>query len=62
MSLQVVKDKGPVDNVNIRHLHFPKCPQELGARLRGRAATQRSKKGSENVLGRVLGKGFPEGF
>ena len=26
-----------------------------GARLRGRTATQRSKKGSENVLGRVLG-------
>ena len=34
----------------------------LGARLRGRTATQRSKKGSENVLGRVLGKGFSEGF
>ena len=31
---------------------------QLGARLRGRTATQRSKKGSENVLGRVLGKGF----
>ena len=29
----------------------------LGARLRGRTATQRSKKGSEKVLGRVLGKG-----
>ena len=29
----------------------------LGARLRGRMATQRSKKGSEKVLGRVLGKG-----
>ena len=29
----------------------------LGARLRGRTATQRSKKGSENVLGRVLGNG-----
>ena len=26
----------------------------LGARLRGRTATQRSKKGSEKVLGRVL--------
>ena len=35
---------------------------ELGARLRGRTATQRSKKGSEKVLGRVLGKGFSEGF
>ena len=34
----------------------------LGARLRGRTATQRSKKGSEKVLGRVLGKGFSEGF
>ena len=29
----------------------------LGARLRGCTATQRSKKGSEMVLGRVLGKG-----
>ena len=29
----------------------------MGARLRGRTATQRSKKGSEKVLGRVLGKG-----
>ena len=28
----------------------------LGARLRGRTATQRSKKGSEKVLGRVLGR------
>ena len=34
----------------------------LGARLRGRTATQRSEKGSEKVLGRVLGKGFSEGF
>ena len=33
----------------------------LGARLRGRTATQRSKKGSEKVLGRVLGKGSKEG-
>ena len=40
---------------------FQKNPN-LGARLRGRMATQRSKKGSENVLGRVLGKGFSEGF
>ena len=31
-------------------------------RLRGRSATQRSGKGSEKVLGRVLGKGFSEGF
>ena len=30
----------------------------LGAHLMGRTATQRSKKGSEKVLGRVLGKGF----
>ena len=35
---------------------------QLGARLRGRTATQRSEKGSEKVLGRVLGKGFSEGF
>ena len=34
----------------------------MGARLRGRTATQRSKKGSEKALGRVLGKGFWEGF
>ena len=27
----------------------------LGARLRGDTATQRSKKGSEKALGRVLG-------
>ena len=31
------------------------CPP-LGARLRGRTATQRSKKGSEKALGRVLGR------
>ena len=34
----------------------------LGARLRGRTATQRSKKGSEKAPGRVLGAGFSEGF
>ena len=33
----------------------------MGARLRGRTATQRSKKGSEKVLGRVLGKGSQKG-
>ena len=33
----------------------------LGARLRGRTATQRSKKGSEKVLGRVLGEGSQKG-
>ena len=33
----------------------------LGARLRGRTATQRSRKGSEKVLGRVLGKGSQKG-
>ena len=33
----------------------------LGARLRGRTATQRSKKGSEKVLGRALGKGSQKG-
>ena len=30
---------------------------QLGALPRRRTATQRSKKGSEKVLGRVLGKG-----
>ena len=35
---------------------------DLGARLRGRTATQHSKKGSEKVLGRVLGKGSQKGF
>ena len=35
--------------------------RELGARLTGRTATQRSKKGSENVLGRVLGEGSQKG-
>ena len=34
----------------------------IGCTPRGRTATQRSKKGSEKVLGRVLGKGFSEGF
>ena len=34
---------------------------ELGAHLRGRTATQRSKKGSEKVLERALGKGFQKG-
>ena len=33
------------------------CTLELGACLRGNTATQHSKKGSEKVLGRVLGKG-----
>ena len=33
----------------------------LSARLRGRTATQHSKKGSEKVLGRVLGKGSQKG-
>ena len=36
-------------------------PQYLGARLRGSTATQRSKKGSEKVLERVLGKGSQKG-
>ena len=36
---------------------FGKCKRQGG-----RTATQRSKKGSEKVLGRVLGKGFSEGF
>ena len=31
--------------------------KKSGARLRGRTATQRSKKASEKVLGRVLEKG-----
>ena len=34
----------------------------LGARLRGRTATQRSEKGSEKVLGEGSGEGFSEGF
>ena len=34
---------------------------ELGARLRGRRTTQSSKKGSEKVLGRALGKGSEKG-
>ena len=38
------------------------CQMFIGCRLRGCTATQRSKKGSEKVLGRVLGKGFSEGF
>ena len=33
----------------------------LGARLRGRTATQRSEKGSEKVLDKVLGKGSQKG-
>ena len=34
---------------------------DLGACLRGRTATQPSKKGSGKVLGRVLGKGSQKG-
>ena len=34
---------------------------KLGARLRGRTATQRSEKVSQKVLGRVLGKGSQKG-
>ena len=37
-------------------------PPLFGCTPKGRTATQRSKKGSEKVLGRVLGKGFSEGF
>ena len=50
-----------VSKVHSRNGRYPgeNC---LGARLRGRTATQRSKKGSEKVLGRVLEKGFSEGF
>ena len=33
----------------------------MGARRRGRTATQHSKKGSEKVLGAVLGKGSQKG-
>ena len=40
-----------------RYIH----EHHLGARLRGRTATQRSKKGSEKVLERVLGKGSQKG-
>ena len=36
-------------------------PLNLGARLRRRTATQRSKKGSEKVLEWVLGKGSQKG-
>ena len=43
-------------------LHFLKLGiLKLGARLRGRTATQRSKKGSEKVLRGVLGKGSQKG-
>ena len=37
-------------------------PLSIGCTPKGRTATQRSEKGSEKVLGRVLGKGFSEGF
>ena len=37
------------------------CALKLGARLRGCTETQRSKKGSEKVLERVLGKGSQKG-
>ena len=36
-------------------------PRILGARPRGRTATQRSQKGSDKVLGTVLGKGSQKG-
>ena len=42
--------------------NYPPPPQKSGTRLRGRTATQRSKKGSEKVLDRVLRRGFSEGF
>ena len=40
---------------------FPFFRFQSGARLRGRTATQRSKKGSEKILERVLGKGSQKG-
>ena len=53
--------KRPCETLLIPRLRIFFFPY-LVARLRGRAATQRSKKGSEKVLGRVLGKGSGEGF
>ena len=41
----------------LAELHF----RSLGACLRGRTATQRSKRGSEKVLGRNLGEGSQKG-
>ena len=47
------KSQPPKKTYKIRHF--------LSARLRGRTATQRSKKGSEKVLGGALGKGIQKG-
>ena len=46
---------------HVRRVCFGVSFHTLGARLRGRTATQHSKKGSEKVLERVLGKGSQKG-
>ena len=52
---QARQPEEPVGRCQICHT------SKLGARLRGRTATQRSKKGSEKVLGRLLEKGSQKG-
>ena len=44
-----------------RHQDASPGPLGLGARPGGRAATQRSEKGSQKVLGRVLGNSSQKG-
>ena len=39
----------------------PVLESQLGALLKGRSTTHASKKGSEKVLGRILGKGLQKG-
>ena len=60
---RVVRELRTTDPSKCPRAHEAKCLDGvLSARLRGRTATQRSKQGSEKVLGRVLGKWFSEGF
>ena len=55
---EIILASDPLGEEDISHLV---CRHSLGARLRGRTATQRSKKASEKVLEWVLGKGSQKG-
>ena len=62
LSKRMVKSNGQARKTSTPILLGPDIFQwgGLGARPRGHTATQRSKKGSVKLLGRVLGKGFSE--
>ena len=59
----VVDFKGQMTNGLSKNTFVSENSRFIGCTpLRGHMATLRSKKGSEKVLGRVLGKGSQKGF